>query len=360
MNTFTRSYRSLVALAALLMLALPVTVVAAPIPVSPAGTDAGRPVVAVSASGAIHIVWEQDDGIWHRMQAGGTWSASEWVGDGESPAIAVAPQGDVVYVAWSGLFDGNYEIFTRRWDGAGWSEGQNVSGNDGGSTAPAFAVSQAGAIHLIWSDTSPGAATLYHAESGDGLIWPNAAPIPNAPGSNPSAAISPDGRLAVVWQHRASFAERLRIWQAWFDGDWSTPVSLTDGSSQALAPQLAVDAQRLLLTWQEGERVRVAAATSVGWTPLAESSGRYPALAVTMPGDLYWGWEEDDALHARFQSGGWSATYPLGAAPARSLRVTTRGQVVHQTWSTQTDSAWQIVYDTTTLTRIFLPSQSHE
>jgi hypothetical protein len=45
-----------------------------PAPISPLGKEAGAPAVAITRQGVIHIVWEQDDGLWYRNQHDGVWS----------------------------------------------------------------------------------------------------------------------------------------------------------------------------------------------------------------------------------------------------------------------------------------------
>ena len=333
---------------------------ATPVPISPAGKDAAAPVVVVSAAGTIHVAWEQDGGIWYRSQRNGVWSeAVQVASDGDHPALAAAPDRETLYLAWSQEFGGDYEIFSRRWDATlGWSAPKNVSSNDGGSSAPALAVSPDGLLHLIWADTSPGVSTLYHAVSSDGLSWPVALPISDALGSNPTAVFDADGDLIVAWQYRASFAENLRIWTARDrNGSWATPVALTDGSQHALAPDLSANAHRLALTWQEGDRVKLAFWLNNAWQVDVSQSGVRPGVAINDAGLTQWAWETSDGLASQFGLAGWTdpAYWAQGSSRSGDLSLAGHGQAFHTVWMENQDGHDRIFYNSAAFATIYLP-----
>ena len=265
--------------------------------------------------------------------------------------------GEIVYLAWSQVFDGNFEVFTSRWNGHSWSESQNVSSNDGGSATPTFAISSNGGVHLLWSDTSPGSSTIYHAQSSDGLTWPTALPISAAVGANPTAAFAADGVLHLAWQHRTNFSERIRIWYSNYDEDWSVPAPLTDGSQHALAPQLAAGPADLALTWQQGDVVVFASWQGSSFQPDLIEDGQQPVLALAQNHFTYWAWERQTNLGARFRYAGWSdpITWAQTAPESGDIALASYGDQIHFVWAEQTGDGWRIFYDATTLGNSFAP-----
>ena len=334
-----------IGLGLVLLLILPVTATSQPI--SPAGTDARHPAIAFTTARTVHVVWEQEGGIWHSYRETGTWTQpSEIIAEGEDPTLAASPTSEFVYLAWSQVFDGNLEVFASRWNGSDWSEGQNVSSNDGGSATPALAIAPNESVHLFWSDTSPGAATIYHAQSSDGLTWPTALPVPDAIGSNPSTVFSPDGNLQLAWQNRASFSDPFRIWTSRYNGSWHSPVVLTGGSQHAFAPQLAANASSTALTWQDGDQVRLATWQSNSWQPDSMFSGQQPALALTANGFTYWAWEQKDHLGSRYRYAGWSDSinWAESAQDSGDIAVANSGSQVDVVWAEQAAQGWQVYH----------------
>ena len=340
------------------MLLLMPPVLAASQPISPAGADARHPAIAITSGNTIHVVWEQDGGLWHSFRQAGTWSQPvEIVAEGEDPTLAASPTGEFVYLAWSQVFGGDFEVFASRWDGSEWSEGQNVSSNDGGSATPALVIAPNGVVNLFWSDTSPGAATIYQAQSSDGLTWPTALPVPDATGTNPTATFAPDGSLLLAWQYRAGFGEAFKIWTSRYNGDWQAPTALTDGSQHALAPQLAANASSVALTWQDGDNVRLATWQANSWQPDSLFSGQQPALALTTNGFTYWAWERPDHLEARYRYAGWSGpiTWAESAESSGDIALASAGGRVHAVWAEQTSQGWRVYHNATSLTNAYTP-----
>jgi hypothetical protein len=269
------------------------------IPIATSGQQSAAPAIAIGPENVVHIAWEQEDGIWYRRwQLGHLTPLMHISAEGKNPTLAVDPYDDIAYLAWEQAFAGNYEIFTRKWDALqGWSAPHNVSNNAGGSTSPTLVVSSMGMVHLLWSDTTPGSNTLYHAISSNGESWPVATPIDAARGSHPSAAIDAQGVLHVAWQYRASFADNLRIWtSSKVDGVWLSPVALTDGTSQAFSPQLRSRDDKMLLVWQEGTQSILATMQDSGWQQARAQAGAAPAVAISGQGAVEWAWQTAQGL----------------------------------------------------------------
>ncbi len=330
----------------------------APAPVSPADKNASAPAVAMTQQGSIHIVWEQDGGLWYRNWRNGAWSTIEQVAaEGETPTLAADPYGEIVYLAWGQEFGGNYEIFSRKWDSVnGWSASHNVSSNDGGSSSPDLAVGRDGKVHLIWADTTPGASVLYHAISADGESWPVALPIPNAKGGEPAIAIDADGVLQVAWQYRASFAENLRIWTTSYEnGAWQSPLALTDGARQAFAPDMAANSGRVALAWQEGSDVKLASLRTNGWQVAVTQNGEDPAVTLAGNGGLEWAWETNAGLSSQF---GWdSLTTPASWSDpsGTDLALASAGDAIGVVWVEKQGDKDLVFYKAAKLTTMYQP-----
>ncbi len=335
--------------------------VSSAIPVSPADKDAAAPAIAFGDAGIVHVAWEQDGGIWYARLREGVWSDPQQVAsEGEHPALAAAPDGDALHLAWSQEFGGNYEIFSRRWDvTSGWSVPRNVSSNDGGSASPALAVDANGQVHLIWADSSPGVSTLYHAVSTDGLSWPVALPIAGALGGNPAAVFDANGDLVIAWQYRASFADNLRVWTSrYHNGSWTTPAALTDGSQHALAPKLGANARRLALVWQEGDQARLAFWRNGAWQVDVSQPGVRPVVAINDAGLVEWAWETNDGLARQFGLAGWISPtrWARSSSSSGDLALTPRGQTIGVAWMANQDGHDRIFYNADAFDTINLPS----
>ena len=327
-------------------------------PISPVNASIDHPTLAITRQGSIHIAWAQDDGIWYRQWRNGQWSAiQQLAASGKNPTLAVDPFGEVVYLAWEQLFDGNYEIFTRRWDPIqGWSPSHNASDNDGGSTSPTFAVSPEGVIHLIWADTTPGTSTLYHAISTDGLAWPTALPIDQTKGSHPTAAFDAQGTLHVAWQYRTDFTDNLRIWTASYTGQsWSQPQALTDGTTHAFAPEMAGQAGRVALAWQEGNQARLALLDQNRWQVVQTQPGESPDVAITAQGITEWAWRTDQGLARQFGISQWTHPQTWAAPDGRQVALTAQGSQVGMVWIQGPDTARQVFYNQDILATMYQP-----
>ncbi len=327
-------------------------------PISPSGVDAAAPAIAITRQGSVHIVWEQNGGIWYRNWRNGTWSAAtEIASEGENPFLASDPYGEIIYLAWEQEFGGNYEVFACKWDSiSGWTVPHNVSSNDGGSSSPALSVSSDGKVHLVWADTSPGASAIYHAISADGESWPLALPIPNAQGGAPTAAFDPTGVLHIAWQHRASFADNLRIWTARYAGNaWSAPKALTDGLQQAYAPDMAGRGGRVALAWQEGDGAKLALLQNNAWRVDVTQAGSAPAVAITRDGVAEWAWETGSGLARQFGRAGWTTPQTWAQPHSKGLDLASQNGRIGIVWVENQGGSDRVFYNSDILTTMMQP-----
>jgi hypothetical protein len=130
--------------------------------------------LAIAPDGMPYIAWQDgtsgDDEVYIRRWNGSVWEEvgvgsaggggiSDSVGSAQSPALAIAPDDDTPYVAWTDEVSGTAEIYVRRWNEGVWEEIESGSAGDGGisdtaawSAAPALAVAWDGTPYAAWEE----------------------------------------------------------------------------------------------------------------------------------------------------------------------------------------------------------------
>lgn len=268
--------------------------------------DNQEPALAIIAN-TLHAVWVSDKTLYHALCVDGQWQAPVRFASGEQPTLAAGADGSL-HCAFAQWFLGNCEIYTARWDAAGWSLPQLVSRTSGISTQPAICVSQED-IHVVWADTTPGRSTIYYAQP-RGVAWANA-PLPNGAGSRPALAISSAGETCVAWQDRLAQTGYFEVFAAVYRaGAWSLPEIISDNPTHhSLSPALAVNAQGTChLVWQEERNgryvIRHAERLPGGWALPVDISwpgndARLSRVATAPKGFLQALWVEGSLLKHR-------------------------------------------------------------
>ena len=174
-----------------------------------------------------------------------------------------------------------------------WSEPENVSSSSGRAVNPVVAAGADGAVHLLWEQNG----RVYHTlRSGD--QW--TAPRSIATGQRPSAGVTADGALHVVFSNE--FAGRYNVFYVVLANNvWSLPRLVSKTPGMSTFPSLAVD--------RAGVVHAVWADTSPGFSviyhgwlqgtwlneSLRNARGTTPVLAVDGAAD---------ALHLAYQASG--------------------------------------------------------
>jgi hypothetical protein len=158
------------------------------------------------------------------------------------PAMALAPDG-ALWVAWTDYHDKADEVLVS---GAGRIH--KVSGR-GDHFAPTIAVDSSGRVHVIYSRKEGDTYQIYETVYTRGN-WSRPAQLTRGTGSNlwPRLAAGRSDHLALTWQglHNNESAVFLKLW----DGRrWSDEQRVSESGSNAWAPSLAYQAEKLWVVW---------------------------------------------------------------------------------------------------------------
>lgn len=308
----------------------------------------------------LHVVWSRQRVLYHAACTGTAWTVPIKVAIGEQPALAATPAGQL-HCIFSNQFAGNYEIFHVSWNGTRWSLPQPVSRTSGASRSPALATSGNGSLHAVWADTTPGYSVVYHGQLGT-TFW-TSLPIPNARGSMPSLALTPNGDLYVAWQDRLIAINCYEIFCAISsDGKWSLPQIISDTpAAHSLQPQLAANAQGgCHLLWQEAENALYTIQHSDrrpgGWSvpftvPSDGADCRLPRLAANRQGFLQAVWLQGSKLCHRvrppeYEAVWWPAETARGDYPGTGelgMAIGWSG-TLHVVWTGDGGTAGRLLY----------------
>jgi len=205
--------------------------------------ESSNPQLAVDAGGAVHVVWGDTTIFYAKRSSDGIWLGPQNISDNSGwsgyPQLAV-DAGGAVHVVWQDSAPGNYNIFYARRSSDGiWSGPQNISNNSGDSWQPQLAVDAGGAVHVVWSDSTPGNSDIFYAKRSSDGIWSGPQNISDDSGwsAKPQLAVDADGAVHVVWGDTTIFYAKRSS-----DGIWSGPQNISDDSGWSGYPQLAVDA----------------------------------------------------------------------------------------------------------------------
>lgn len=153
--------------------------------------ESGWPGMAISPDGRIYVAWHDNSSgnyeIYVKRWNGAGWEEvgthsarlggiSSNAGESRAVSLAVAPNG-MPYVAWHDNASGDFEIYVRCWNGSAWQEvgagsatGGGVSNNSGDSRWPSLAIDNGDVPYLAWYDSSGGDYEIY-VRRWNGSTW---------------------------------------------------------------------------------------------------------------------------------------------------------------------------------------------
>lgn len=190
-----------------------------PVNVSQTSGISSTPAIAHTSSGVLHIIWADNTSGTMALQHGQSSNGSSWStfpipnGDGEAPAVAVAP-GDVLNVVWQipDAITGEHDIWHMLYDNGEWSSPAEAVSNspDEDSVAPDIAVDSEGAVHVVWQEFIGSNSAIYHAaRSGETWSSPQDVSSTLESASLPALHFNSIGSGFVVWDEGGSTDNKI-------------------------------------------------------------------------------------------------------------------------------------------------------
>jgi PKD domain len=340
--------------AILLLVASPASAAPAwlpPVDLSPPGSEASQPQVAVDPAGNAVAIWQRSGGPSGAIvesasrPVGGSWSQPTKLSAPEAdpfgPQLAVDPQGNAVAI-W---FDFNGLLIESAYRPAGgdWSPPTKLSA-PGANIGARVAVDRTGNAMAIWQRFNGTDSIVESASRPLGGSWLGPVEVSAAPGlrfaERPQIALDPSGNAIAIWDRRDGSPGSRLIESAYrpAGGGWSEPSKLSAAGAEAFSPQIAFDsAGNAVAVWDRGNgpngRDVESAARPIGgdWSgPTLLSVGginSQPQLAVDPAGNATAIWHRSNGTESIIESasrsvgGGWSGPTPLSAVALPGLGI---------------------------------------
>ena len=254
--------------------------------VSPAGSSAASPQIALDAQGNAIAVWvvsgTNNEVVYSDHPAGGSWTAPVALSDpaegAGAPVVAVDAHADA-FVAWSQGNNNNIRIrASYRPAGGSWQATPDVlSAANVVSVSPRLTVDGGGdeAIGWVQNDSGFTYTTMYGDYRAAGGAWKIPKALSQTTTSQlveqPAGTFDPQGNATFVWVYEATGSHAVIETSTYIKspGLWSLfPGVLSNASHDSIGPQIASDhAGDLSAVWQESttgpaERNGVEARTS--------------------------------------------------------------------------------------------------
>jgi hypothetical protein len=134
------------------------------------GDDCLIPSVATGPGGTVHIVWhdacdEDDCEIHYTVWDGSDWQPSEAIalapGRSRNACIAVDASG-AVHLAWQDDRGLSQEMYYKFRDGDKWSDDVRLNATQGYPRKPSIAAEASGRVHVVWHDDRDGNWEIYY------------------------------------------------------------------------------------------------------------------------------------------------------------------------------------------------------
>lgn len=232
----------------------------APVDVSPPGTHAREPRLALTGDGTALLVWRRDTGGGDTVieaterPPGGQWSPPRGLSDptvrAKRPRLAIAPNGAAALV-WEQTVDGRLTVVaaTRDPDGR-WTDPVTLTGATAAGHEPNVAIGPTGTATVVWIEETSGGAAVMAASRTAGGVWPapvvigrgsalpHETPRPGRAETGADVAALPDGRIAAVWTIVDGTTNRAQAAVTRPDGTWTAATALSKPGAAASGVQV--------------------------------------------------------------------------------------------------------------------------
>jgi hypothetical protein len=242
---------------------------------------------------------------------------------------------------------------------------KNVASNADFQVTPQVGVDAAGNINVVWEDDTASNSYIFFSRSADGgVTFSPAKNLSSSQGSswNPRIAVDSEGNINVVWID-ATTGQDIFFSRSTDSGmSFSSPKNLSNGSSNAENPQVAVDASgKISVAWDVTNAVMFTysadgASFSAPINLASNTTGSSsPAMAVGADGSINIAWEDDfnSQAHISFsrstdngQSFSAATTVSNSGGNSTSAQVAVDGSSnVHIVWVSDSPGNFVIMYN---------------
>lgn len=218
--------------------------------------SSSEPRIAVDGRGNINMVWNDNSSgafeifFTRSSNLGSTFSAPQNISNNNgasfAPQMGLDGNGNI-YVVWTDNSPGNDDIFFSRSidGGTTFSPPKNLSNNIGNSFNSDIVVDIGGAINVVWQDSTAGNLDIFFARSTDGGVTFSAPQdVSNNMGNSgiPQIAVTNSGAINVVWQDDTTGNLDVLFSSSTNGGtSFSTPQNLSNDSGASIFPEIALD-----------------------------------------------------------------------------------------------------------------------
>ncbi len=222
------------------------------------------PSVAAAPDGSVWMVWlayaDRRDEIAVRRWEGGKWGNMRYVpntsGDVWLPQAGIDADGHL-WVAWTQMLDGNWDIYARSYDARAqaWGPLLRLSDHPMPDINPRMATDGHGTLALAWQGFRGGHSNIFLTTLGKGGQWSERVAVTGRPANDwePAVAVDSAGTVWVAYDSYANgnydvFLAGLR------DGAISVPEFAVAATGRYEAkPTLAIDgSDRVWIAWESG------------------------------------------------------------------------------------------------------------
>jgi hypothetical protein len=219
--------------------------------ISPNGQAAALPQVALSENGDALIVWEQSDGtnsrIYRSEHRNGAWSdpsglnggISPMGSDAKSPRVAMSDNGDAVIV-WDQSDGAKSQIFRSEYRNGVWSDPTGLTDNISPDGQDAFvskvAMNANGEAVIVWQQSDGANIQIFRSEYRNGS-WIDPAGLSDnlspdgGTASEPWVAMNGNGEAVIVWKQSDDSGLTQIFRSEYRNGFWIDPAGLSDNLS---------------------------------------------------------------------------------------------------------------------------------
>jgi len=248
--------------------------------ISPNGQNVYDVGVAMDNNGNAIITWRQYDGSYYRIfkseYRGGVWTNPVLLTDNISPGgttaydpqVAMDDNGNAI-ITWRQSDGANYQIFMSEYRNGVWTNPTSLTDNispDGQSAfGPQVAMDNNGNAIITWYQSNGTNEHIYKSEYRGG-VWHHPTDLTDsisqdvwsANASFPQVAMDDNGNAIITWQQDDNVPKTQIFKSEYRGGVWHNPLNPSDNISpngqNASSPQVAMDNNgNAIITWYQSD-----------------------------------------------------------------------------------------------------------